>query len=86
MPPKRISVSYSRRFLKQASSFPADILEQAQKRERIFKQNPFDGRLNTHRLHGKEKEVWSFSINYTYRIKFIFLTETEVLFLEIGTH
>ncbi len=86
MPLKKISVSYSRRFLKQASRLTAEIIDQAQKKERIFRTNPFDPRLNTHRLQGKEKEVWSFSINYSYRIKFIFLTRDEVLFLEIGAH
>ena len=86
MAPKRISVSYSRKFLKQASRLPEKIVDLVEEKERIFKSDPFDARLATHRLHGKEKEIWSFSINYSYRIKFVFLTEGEVLFLEIGTH
>ena len=86
MPPKRISVNYSRRFLKQASRLPETVIDLVEEKERIFKADPFDPRLVTHRLHGREKEVWSFRINYSYRIKFIFLTEGEVLFLEIGTH
>jgi len=86
MPPKKISVNYSRKFLKQASRLSDKILDLVEEKESIFKTAPFDPILATHKLHGKEKEVWSFSVNYSYRIKFIFLAEGEVLFLEIGTH
>jgi plasmid maintenance system killer protein len=37
-------------------------------------------------LIGREKEAWAFWINYAYRIKFLFLNDEEVLFLDIGTH
>lgn len=86
MPPEKINVSYSRKFLKQAARLPETLLGLVEKRESLFKSDPFDPQLSTHKLHGKEKEVWSFSISRSYRIKFIFLTESEVLFLEIGTH
>lgn len=55
-------------------------------KEKIFKENPFHPTLKTHKLHGKEKEAWAFWINQKYRIKFIFLEEGVVLFLDIGTH
>jgi len=55
-------------------------------KECIFRKNPFDKRLKTHKLSGKEKEAWAFRVDYSYRIKFIFLTKNEVLFLDIGTH
>ena len=83
---KRIDVRYSRKFLKQVSRFPRGIIEQVQEKEEIFKSNPFEASLNTHKLHGKEKELWAFNINRSYRIKFIFLKSNEALFLEIGTH
>jgi Txe/YoeB family toxin of Txe-Axe toxin-antitoxin module len=57
-----------------------------QEREKIFRTDPFNPILKTHKLHGKEKELWSFSINFSHRIKFIFLAEGEVLFLDIGDH
>ncbi len=86
MPPQKINVSYSRKFLKEISRLPEKVVDLVEKRESLFKSDPFDAQLFTHKLHGKEKEVWSFSINRSCRIKFIFLTEDEVLFLEIGTH
>lgn len=65
---------------------PQKVKEKAKEKEKIFRINPFDHRLRTHKLHGKEKNSWAFSIDYAYRIKFIFLNEEEVLFLDIGTH
>lgn len=83
---EKLDVEYSKRFLKQAARLPHQIVEQAELREEFFKTNPFDPRLDTHKLHGKEKDIWSFSINRSYRIKFIFLGGNKVLFLEVGTH
>ena len=74
------------RFEKSYKKLPPNIKKKAKQKEKIFRKNCFDPRLKTHKLHGKEKEVWAFSINHHYRIKFIFLSEKEVLFLDIGTH
>lgn len=76
----------SPRFEKNYKSLPKRIKQKAKEQELFFRKNPFDPRLKTHRLTGREKEAWAFSINYSYRIKFIFLTEDEVLFLDVGTH
>lgn len=80
------SIRYSKKFLKNLSRLPARFLDEAQEKEIIFKSHPFDPRLGTHKLHGKEKDIWAFSVNRSYRIKFLFLDGTSVLFLDIGTH
>lgn len=72
--------------MKSLKKLPLKIINQAEEKETIFRNNPFDLTLKTHKLSGKEKEIWAFWINYTYRIKFIFLSDKEVLFLDIGTH
>lgn len=79
-------ITVSPRFEKNYKSLPKRIKQKAKEQELFFRKNPFDPRLKTHRLTGREKEAWAFSINYSYRIKFIFLTEDEVLFLDVGTH
>ena len=81
-----VTVSYSRVFLKKLSRLPQRLINQAHEREAIFRENPFDPRLETHKLHGKESDAWAFSINRSYRIKFVFLTDVSVLFLDVGTH
>jgi addiction module RelE/StbE family toxin len=39
----------------------------------IFSQNPFDPKLRTHKLTGKLKGLWSFSVSYNYRVIFRFI-------------
>ncbi len=79
-------VSYSTKFLKSASRLPKRIVELAERKEILFKSNTFHPGLETHKLHGKEKDIWAFSVDRKYRIKFLFLSSTHVLFVDIGLH
>ncbi len=56
--------------------------------ERIekFINDPYDKSLKTHKLSGKLKDLWSFSIDYDVRVIFFFLDEKRVVFVDIGTH
>ena len=45
-----------------------------------------DTRLEIHKLHGKKKDEWAYSVDYSYRISFIFLGKNVVLYTNIGTH
>jgi addiction module RelE/StbE family toxin len=51
-----------------------------------FSQNPFDTKLRTHKLTGKLKGLWSFSVSYDCRVIFRFINDTEVLLIDIGSH
>lgn len=81
-----MTIHVSRQFEKQYRKLPDTIKQQAQIKEALFRNDPFHALLRTHKLQGKEKEAWAFWINYSYRIKFLFLTEREALFFEVGTH
>ena len=83
---RSVRVNYSERFLKKLSRTSQRFIAEAEEKERVFKLNPFHPSLETHKLHGKDKDAWAFSINRKYRIKFIFLAEDAVLFLDLGTH
>lgn len=52
----------------------------------IFKNDPFDSRLKTHKLKGNLKNYWSFSINYSDRILFRFVDDKTVFFIDVGGH
>ncbi|WP_373479884.1 type II toxin-antitoxin system YafQ family toxin [Geminocystis sp.] len=52
----------------------------------IFKNNPFDSRLKTHKLSGKLKDLWSFSIEYDQRVVFYFIDTDKIVFIDIGNH
>ena len=66
----------------------AQLQKLAEQRIAIFRQNVFNSRLDTHPLHGKLKNQWSFSVDGRNRILFEFLNKkkSEVVFLDIGDH
>ena len=51
-----------------------------------FKDNPFDKSLKTHKLSGKLKDLWSFSLEYDRRVLFYFTDDGKVVFVDIGNH
>jgi len=73
-------------FEKRYKRLSSHIKKKAIEREKIFLNNPFDTRLDTHKLHGKRKEEWAYSIDYHYRISFIFVGKGVVLYTDAGTH
>jgi mRNA-degrading endonuclease YafQ of YafQ-DinJ toxin-antitoxin module len=58
----------------------------AEEKETIFKKDPFDVALSTHKLHGKLRAFHSFSINNKYRIIFEFVESNNIKFHYVGTH
>ncbi len=81
-----MKIKISPRFEKNYKRLPKRIKEKAKEKETIFRNNFFDPRLKTHKLKGKCQDSWAFWINDSYRIKFIFISDNEILFLNIGTH
>ena len=55
-------------------------------KEMIFRKNPFDSRLATHKLHGKYKDYWAFTVIGQYRIMLAFVGKDLADFVNIGTH
>jgi mRNA-degrading endonuclease YafQ of YafQ-DinJ toxin-antitoxin module len=55
-------------------------------RLKIFQNNRFDQSLRTHKLSGRLKDLWSFSIEYDLRVVFSLLEDDRALFVDIGTH
>ena len=51
-----------------------------------FQQDPFQPKLRTHKLSGKMKNMWSFSIEYDARVIFYFTDDGRAVFVDIGTH
>jgi len=52
----------------------------------IFQNNHFDQRRRTHKLSGRPKDLWSFSIEYDLRVVLSFLGGDRALFVDFGTH
>ena len=51
-----------------------------------FTLEPFHPSLKTHKLSGKLKELWSFSIDYDERVLFYFTEDEKAVFVDIGSH
>jgi len=79
-------VIYSPTFKKSYKKLPKSVKFLAEKKEKVFRENPFDKRLKTHKLHGRLKDYLSFSINEEYRIIFEFIDEKTVYFHTTGKH
>ncbi|NJM48922.1 MAG: type II toxin-antitoxin system mRNA interferase toxin, RelE/StbE family [Alkalinema sp. RU_4_3] len=52
----------------------------------LFTTDPFEPSLKTHKLSGKLKEFWSFSVDYDQRVVFYFTEDSKAVFTDIGTH
>ncbi len=79
------SSSFKRAF-KRSVNGNAIMEERFWERVKLFKNNPFDPKLRTHKLSGKLKDLWSFSIEYDLRVIFSFAAQERVLFIDIGSH
>ena len=79
-------INYSPHFEKAFKSLPHTIKKQAIEKEKIFRINCFDESLKTHKLKGKLKNIWAFSISHSYRILFDFDENNDIGFIDIGTH
>lgn len=81
-----MKIIYSPQFEREYRNLSNVIKGKTEKREKIFRANPFDKRLKTHKLEGRLAELWSFSIDYRYRIIFEFANEKTIIFHIIGDH
>ncbi|MEA5536221.1 type II toxin-antitoxin system mRNA interferase toxin, RelE/StbE family [Crocosphaera sp. XPORK-15E] len=85
MPEISFSDSFKRAFKKRIQGN-----ENLEKKFRVkleqFRDNPFDITLKTHKLSGKLKDLWSFSLEYDQRVLFYFTDDGKVVFVDIGNH
>lgn len=81
-----MEIIYSLRFKREYGDLSFPLKERAEKQEKIFRADPFDLRLKTHKLKGRLQELWAFSINYRYRIVFEFEGRGRVIFHAVDNH
>ncbi len=87
MPSARIrQVHFASHFLKSFSKLPLALQTLATTKDAVFRANPFDPRLRTHKLKGVLTGAWAYSVDRRYRVLFRFLANDEVLYYDIGTH
>ena len=54
----------------------------------LFTTDPYNSQLKTHKLSGKLKGLWSFSVEFDVRVVFYFTEDkpSKAVFVDIGTH
>ena len=81
-----MKIYYSSKFEKEYKKLPLKVKRAAEKKEKIFRKDPFAPQLKTHKLTGKLKSYYSFSIDYQYRIIFELVKKDTVWLHSVGTH
>lgn len=79
-------IRFTSKFRKAYKKMPKMVKQKAEEKEKIFQKDPFNSKLDTHKLHGKYKEYWAFTVVGQYRIMFAFCGGKFVDFINIGTH
>ncbi|MDM8548907.1 type II toxin-antitoxin system mRNA interferase toxin, RelE/StbE family [Desulfobacterales bacterium HSG2] len=79
------SSSFKRAFKKKIKN-RKDLEAKFWKAVKIFAEDPFDSNLKTHKLSGKLRDLWSFSIDYDLRVIFYFPEKNKSIFVSIGKH
>jgi addiction module RelE/StbE family toxin len=74
--------TFIRHFNKLEELLKDEVLEKIE----LFKDKNNHKQLKVHKLTGKLKDFYSFSVNYSYRIVFLYENKKSVVFLVVGDH
>lgn len=83
---KITKIHYTSVYLKSYEDIPIQIQKIQDRKEKLFRGNPFNQILKTHKLKGKYESFYSYSVTHSYRVLFRFLSGDKVIFYDIGTH
>ena len=80
-------ILYSSKFKKSLKKMPPFIQKAFLEKEGLFLKDPFHPLLETHKLHGKYKDFWAFTVIGPYRVMFKFMeNKKDIGFINIGNH
>jgi mRNA-degrading endonuclease YafQ of YafQ-DinJ toxin-antitoxin module len=79
-------ISYKPSFVRDFKRLPIDLQEEALERIDLFRDPENHKKLKVHKLKGKLKNFYSFSVTYSHRIVFRYESKPAVVFLAIGDH
>jgi addiction module RelE/StbE family toxin len=81
-----MNIAYTPQFLRMLRKLELSLQEEAIEKIELFENDPTHSQLKAHKLKGKLKNRYSFSVNYQTRIIYTYLSKNEVAFLAIGDH
>lgn len=82
-----MKIIYGSKFAREYKRLPDNIKDIAEEQETIFRKDPFNVSLKTHKLKGKLSGFLSFSIGHKYRIIFEFSKDKNTIYFHsVGDH
>jgi len=81
-----MEVYYKQSFVKQLKKLDEDLRKEIIAKIELFKDKENYKFLEVHKLKGRLKNFYSFSVNYRYRIVFQYESKNEVVLLMVGDH
>ena len=81
-----MQIFHSSKFAREYRALPDGIRLSLEQKIILFRKNPFDRQLKTHKLSGRFSRFWSFSVNQKYRVIFRFIKNNAIWFLSVGDH
>ena len=81
-----MQIFYSTKFEKEYKKLPLHLKILSEEKEKIFRKNPRDPRLNIHKLKGKLSGYYAFWTDQKYRIIFEFTKKDTIWFHSVGDH
>jgi len=82
-----MEIIYSSKFAREYKKLSKTIKDIAEQQEKVFRRDPFNPKLKTHKLKGKLGRFLSFSIGHKYRIIFEFSKDKKTIYFHsVGSH
>lgn len=72
--------------MKQYANFESTLQEEIKEKIDLFRSEKNHEHLKVHKLKGRLSRYYSFSVNYRYRIVFMYQSASEAVLLTIGDH
>ena len=79
-------IAYTPQFLRMFRKLEKTLQKEAIEKIELFEKDSTHLQLKAHKLKGKLKNRYSFSVNFQTRIVYTSISRTEVAFLAIGDH
>ena len=81
-----MNIAYTPQFLRMFRKLEPSLKEEVIEKIELFTTDPAHSQLKAHKLKGKLKNRYSFSVNYETRIVYTSISKSEVAFLAVGNH
>ncbi len=81
-----ITVAYKPNFIRQFNKLLPKLKDEVEEKILLFQHEPRHPSLRTHKLGGKLKGFLAFSVNYSYRVVFLWENKKSAVLLAVGDH